>query len=490
MGWLSFLVFSPLIGLVIMLLIPKAKSGWVNIVGLIGAFIPLGLSLVVYNLFHGNVDLSERLDWITIGQDSFQFTVPYELGVDGFALLLLLLTTIISFLSAIVATKQIKQSQKGYFLLFLMLELGILGVFAAENLVLFFIFFEVTLIPMFLLIGKWGGLKREKVAFQYLVYNGIGSAILLIVFVALFAKAGTTNIPALMEIVPNELSAEFRMGAVIGLLLAFGVKLPIIPLHTWMVNVHVYAPIPLVMVHAGVLLKIGAYGLIRFGLGMFPEEFTTLAPVLAVLGIINLLYGAFIAFVQTELRSIFAYSSVSHMGIVLLGVAAMNEAGVQGAIFQSISHGLIAALVFLLIGVLVERTKTTELHKLGGLAKAMPVTAGFLLAAALASLGLPGMSGFVSEFMAFLGLFESQPVLAAIGTLGIIMTAVYLLRAVLSITFGEGVANQTELSDLSRVEWGPVAILLGLIILIGVYPTALTHSLQSALETILIGIGG
>jgi len=323
----------------------------------------------------------------------------------------------------------------------------------------------------------------------YLIYNGIGSAILLIVFVALIAKTGTSNISELMTAVP-QLDESFREGALIGLLLAFGVKIPIIPLHTWMVRVHVYAPTALVMIHAGVLLKIGAYGLIRFGLGFFPEEFQNMAPFIAILGIVNLLYGAFIALVQQELRRILAYSSVSHMGIVLLGVAAVNEAGVQGAIFQTLSHGLIAALFFLLVGVLIDRTGTTDLKKLGGLAKAMPVTAGFLLVAALASLGMPGMSGFVSEFMAFLGLFETLPIMAAVAILGLILTAVYMLRAVLNITFGEGSTYSDIDGSLNRSEQLPVLVLTGLIVLIGVYPSILTTTLHTALETILIGIGG
>ncbi|KGX87298.1 complex I subunit 4 family protein [Pontibacillus marinus] len=489
MSWLSLLVFSPLIGILLLTITPKHNANMAKLVGVIGAVIPFLLSLIVFQTFHAGNELSEKLTWMTLGQDAFQFTINYELGVNGFSLILLLLTTLISLLSMVIARTQVKTSWRSYYILCLLLELGILGVFAAENLILFFIFFELTLLPMFLLIGKWGGLEREKAAYSYLIYNGLGSAALLIVFVALIAKTGTSNMTELMTIVP-QLDDGFRMGAFIGLLLAFGVKLPIIPLHTWMVRVHVYAPTALVMIHAGVLLKIGAYGLIRFGLGFFPAEFENMAPLIAILGIVNLLYGAFIALVQQELRRILAYSSVSHMGIVLIGIAAVNEAGVQGAIFQTVSHGLIAALFFLLVGVLIERTGTTELKKLGGLAKVMPVTAGVLLTAALASLGLPGMSGFVSEFMAFLGLFETLPILAAIGTLGLILTAVYMLRAVLNITFGEGPTYPENLRPLSGTEGWPVFILLGMIVLIGVYPTVLTDMLSTTLETILIGMGG
>ncbi|MFL6557297.1 MAG: NuoM family protein, partial [Bacillus sp. (in: firmicutes)] len=286
------------------------------------------------------------------------------------------------------------------------------------------------------------------------------------------------------------LSSDLKMGLFIGLLLAFGVKLPIFPLHSWMLKVHVQAPPSVVMIHSGILLKIGAYGLIRFGLGIFPEQFGTLATLIAVLGVINLLYGAFLAFIQTDFKMVLAYSSISHMGIVLIGLAAMNEAGVQGAIFQVISHGLISALLFFLVGVLYERTDTSLLENLGGMAKGMPIAAGFLLAAGLASLGLPGMSGFVSEFMAFLGLFKEMPVIAAVGTLGIIMTAVYLLRAVLAITYGKAHREFAGILDLKGVELVPVLVLMLLIVLIGVYPSVLSTPLKTTLETIMLGIGG
>ncbi|MFG6114082.1 NuoM family protein [Halobacillus sp. MO56] len=490
MDWLTILIFSPLIGILILSLQKAEQKVTINLIGILATVLPLLLSLVVYAQFHGGGDLAVSHQWISFGNGIFQ--IDYELGVDGFSLLLLLLTTIVSTLSASVAAAQIKQGLKAYFLWFLILEIGMLGVFTAENLILFFIFFEITLVPMFFLIGRWGFVEREKAAYSFLIYNGLGSAVLLILFAAIFAKTGTTNIEELKTIMGsgNAVSEEFRFGSLLALLIAFGVKLPIVPLHTWMVRVHVHAPIAVVMIHAGILLKIGAYGLINFGIGIFGDQFAQVAPFIAVLGLINLLYGAFLAFVQNELKSVFAYSSVSHMGIVLLGVAAMNEAGIQGAIFQTLSHGLIAALLFLLVGVIYERTHTTKLRSLGGLAKGMPLAAGFLLAAGLASLGLPGMSGFVSEFMAFLGLFESMPWLAAIGTLGIIMTAVYILRAVLGVTYGKTVKSFAGMYDLTRREMIPAAALLALIVLIGVYPNFITHTLQFALESIMLGIGG
>ncbi|PLR85456.1 complex I subunit 4 family protein [Bacillus sp. V33-4] len=496
---LTALVFSPLLGILVLAFLPKAKETMIKTIGFIATLPALILALVAYFQYRGGADLdrfSVELPWIKFANlpDEYLYAIFYELGVDGFSLIMIVLTAILSTLAAI-ASIHIKKEWKGYFMLFLLLQTGMLGVFAAENLVLFFIFFEITLIPMFFLIGKWGYFEKEKAAFSFLVYNGLGSAVLLIVIMVLFAKTGTANIDLLSQLLDADgpqslLSEPLKFGLLISLIVAFGVKLPIFPLHSWMLKVHVEAPPSIVMLHSGILLKIGAFGLIRFGMGIFPEQFLQLAPVLAVLGVINLLYGAFLALIQKDFKMVLAYSSISHMGIVLIGLGAANEAGIQGAIFQVVSHGLISALLFFLVSIFYERLQTSHLDNLGGLAKGMPLTAGFLMAGAMASLGLPGMSGFISEFMAFLGLFETNPILAAVGTIGIIMTAVYLLRAVLSITFGKAHREFAGVPDLRTVEMVPVLTLIGLIILIGVYPAVLGGALETTIETIMLGIGG
>ncbi|HJV31936.1 MAG TPA: NADH-quinone oxidoreductase subunit M [Bacillales bacterium] len=495
---LSMLVFSPLVGIVVLLFMPKSQEKLIKTVGFLFTLPALILSLAAYFHYQAGKDLNDfsvSVPWIQFGnfQDKHNlFSVNYELGLNGFSMLLVVLVAVVATLAAI-SSIYIKKEWKGFFMLFLLLETGMLGVFTAQNLILFFVFFEVTLIPTFFLVGKWGYFEKEKAAYSFLIYNGLGSAILLIVIMILFSKTGTTNIDALYQAInsPNgPLSSDLKMGLFIGFLLAFGVKLPIVPLHTWMLRVHVNAPIPTVMIHSGILLKIGAYGLIRFGMGLFPEQFDQLAVLLAILGVVNLLFGAYLAFIQTDFKMVLAYSSVSHMGIVLIGLAAMNEAGIQGAIFQVVSHGLISALLFFLVGALYERTETSMIGSLGGMAKGMPIIAGFLLAGAVASLGLPGMSGFVSEFMAFLGLFKAMPVIAAIGTLGIIMTAAYLLRSVLGMTFGKAHRDFAGTLDLKGVEYVPVLILMALIVLIGVYPSVLSTPLHSTLETIMLGLGG
>ena len=502
MNLLSFLVFSPLLGIVILLLIPKTQEYWLKLVGFVATLPALILSLSVFFQYRSGADLhqwDESLNWISF-KNAIQygdlFSIKYELGLDGLSLVLLVLAAIISTLAAI-ASIQIKKEWKGYFILFLLLEIGMLGVFASENLFLFFLFFELTLIPTFFLIGKWGYAEKEKAAYSLLIYNGLGSAILLLVIIVLFARTGTTNIEALQTMMTSDnhqfvssISEPLKYGLLTALLIAFGIKLPIFPLHTWMVRVHVQAPPSIVMIHSGLLLKIGAYGLIRFGIGIFPDQFQEIAILLAILGVINLLYGAFLALIQTDFKMVLAYASISHMGVVLIGLGAFNEAGIQGAIFQVVSHGLISALLFFLVGVFYERTKTTEIPSLGGMAKAMPITAGFLLAGAMATLGLPGMSGFISEFLAFLGLFREQPILGAIGALGMILTAVYTLVKVLGITYGNAKRDWTGARDLHSVEYVPAVVLTGLIVLIGVYPTILSEPLKSALDTIMLRIGG
>lgn len=499
--FLSILVFSPLVGILVLAFLPKTQESNIKFVGFLATLPALVLSLFAFfqHLGGGNIDqYNVKVNWIHFGDfaEMGLFKIDYELGLNGFSLILIVLTAVLSTLAAI-ASIHIKKEWKGYFMLFLLLEIGMLGVFAAQNLILFFIFFEITMIPMFFLIGKWGYFEKEKAAYSYLIYNGLGSAILLIVIMVLFARTGTSNIEALAKIMAMEdpatvspFSDSLKMGLMIALLIAFGVKLPIFPLHTWMLRVHVQAPPSIVMLHSGVLLKIGAFGLIRFGMGIFPEQFESLAALIVILGVVNLLYGAFLAFLQEDFKMVLAYSSISHMGIVLMGVGALNEAGIQGAIFQVVSHGLISALLFFLVGVFYERFHTSTIMNLGGMAKGMPLTAGFLLAGAMASLGLPGMSGFVSEFMAFLGLFEEMPILAAIGCIGIIMTAVYLLRATLGITYGKAHREFAGVTDLKAAEFVPVLVLTALIVLIGVYPSVLSEPLQATLETIMLGLGG
>lgn len=511
---LTLLTLSPLVAILILAFIPKHQGGLIKQIGVLGTLLPLILSLMLFANFDyskSEMQFVERAEWIAIpvgttqSGEVFSFTIDYEMGVDGISMSLLVMTAIIGTLAA-VASWGIKKRLKEYFILFHILLLGMLGVFASQNLFLFFIFFELTLVPMYFLIGIWGYAEKERAANSFLVYNGLGSAIMLVTFIVIYlafpnAEGNPTmsmaELTAALTTADNPLLADvsetFKFGVFLALFIAFGIKLPIFPFHTWMLKVHVQAPPAIVMIHSGVLLKMGAYGLLRMGVGFFPEQAYQFATWMAVLGLINILYGAILAFVQKDLKMVLAYSSISHMGIVLLGLAAMNTIGFQGAIFQVISHGFISALMFFLVGVIWERTGTSMIGEMGGLAKTMPFISGILLAAAMASLGLPGMSGFISEFLAFLGLFGAMPILAAIGTLGIILTAVYLLRAVLRTTFGPMPDRFRGAVDAQPLEVIPMVVLLGFIILIGIYPAVLSDPLQNTLKTIVpivTGIGG
>lgn len=505
---LSSLVFSPVLAILILAFIPNHQGGAIKKVGVLGTLLPLILSLFLFASFNygtANLQFVEKHDWISIpiSQDPtgsvYSLEINYELGVDGISMPLLVLTAIIGVLAA-VASWQIKKRLKEFFILFHVLFIGMLGVFAADNLFLFFIFFEMTLVPMFFLVGIWGYGEREKAANKFLLYNGIGSGIMLLAFIVIYLVTQTMNMEQIATIfstpqhpIASALSPAFRYGLFLALFIAFAIKLPVFPFHTWMLKVHVQAPPSIVMIHSGILLKMGAYGVLRMGIGFFPEQAYQFSTWLAVLGIINILYGAVLAFVQNDLKMVLAYSSISHMGIVLLGLAAMNTIGFQGAMFQIVSHGFISALLFFLIGVIWDRTQTSMIDELGGLAKSMPFVSGILLAGGMASLGLPGMSGFISEFFAFLGLFGSLPVLAAVGALGIVLTAVYLLRAILRTTFGPTPDRFARLADAQPMEVIPMIVLLGFIILIGVYPAILGNPLQQTLKTIVpivTGIGG
>ncbi|WP_246096455.1 complex I subunit 4 family protein [Paenibacillus sinopodophylli] len=525
---LSFILFSPLLGIVVLLALPHNRSNWMKKTVVVATLIPLVLSFWLYSEYDKQQDGSvfdEQQSWADIPLNKetqaavpseFKFTLQYELGVDGLSLPLLLLTTIVAAMASL-AVIQVKKRWKAFFIWFLLLEIGILGVFLARDLFLFFILFEITLIAMYFLIGIWGYFNRERAANQFLIYNGIGSAIMLIAFVILVNTAGFrmdqigdqvsflysgsySNIfhnladsGAWVNLAPEQMGTvnpflmthTMQWTLFILLLVAFGIKLPIFPFHTWMLKVHTEAPTAIVMVHSGLLLKMGAYGLLRFGLLLFPEQARAFAIPLAALGVINLLYGALLALRQQEFKLVLAYSSISHMGIVLLGLAAMNEIGLQGAVFQLVSHGLVSALLFLVVGSIYERTGTTDLRELGGLARSMPFVSGVLLTAGLASLGLPGLSGFIGEFLSLLGLFESQRWLSVAAAVGIILTAVYMLRAVLKITFGLQREDYTALKDARLIEAIPMIVLLAFIVLLGCFPSVLTDTTQLGIDGLL-----
>lgn len=517
---LSLIAFSPLLGVLAILFLPKTSGRWIRIVGIAATLIPLALSAWLYVDFShqaGGYQYVEQYDWIHVPLNqeaggleqfkSFQLKFDYTMAVDGLSLPLVFLTALVATMAAL-ASVYIKKRWKTYYILFLLLETGMLGVFMAQDLFLFFLFFETTLVPTFFLVGIWGYMQREKAANKFLLYNGIGSAIMLIAFLIIISTAGfvktedaiyftgnigeiTTNLfgQDVQSFVRNNqpgnpfyLTDALKWAVFVMLVIAFGIKLPIFPFHTWMLKMHMEAPPSIVMIHSGILLKMGAYGLIRFGVLLFPAQAKEGATVLAVLGLVNILYGAVLAFVQKDFKLVLAYSSISHMGVVLLGIAAFNQMGLEGAVFQMVSHGLISALMFLLVGSIYERTQTTQLDELGGLARPLPFIGGILMTAGMASLGLPGLSGFVSEFLAFVGIFNSMRAVAVIGALGIILAAVYVLRGVLGITYGPVQEKHSGVRDARLIEAVPMITLVAFILLLGVYPSVLSQTLQMTMN--------
>ncbi|PYZ92512.1 NADH-quinone oxidoreductase subunit M [Salipaludibacillus keqinensis] len=505
---LTWLVFMPLIGVVLILMIPKENVNVIRSLAAIISGVALILSLIIWGGFERGVSglqYATTTEWFNIGFLQFN----YEIGIDGLSMPLLVLTTIVTTLS-IFASFSIVKRVKEFYVWTLVLLTGMLGVFVALDMFLFFLFFELTLIPMFFLIGIWGGKMKEYASFKFLVYTGLGSAIMFMTFIAMFFKSyeamnmqeTTFSMIRMAEIFADPANPEVLTGTVKGaiflaLFVAFAIKLPVFPFHTWLPNAHVEAPTAASMILAGVLLKMGGYGLIRLGFGILPDQAARFATLIAILGVINIIYGALLALVQTDLKSLVAYSSISHMGIVLLGIASFTTSGMQGAIFQLVSHGFISALLFFMVGAIYERTKTRTISELGGLSKSVPVLAGFMLAAAMASVGLPGLSGFVSELLAFIGIFgASESIIPAattigvIAAIGIILTAAYLLWAMQRTTFGPMKEKFIGLPDARPMEYVPMIGLLALSIIIGVYPHILSDVINTTVIDIVSKIGG
>lgn len=530
---LTLLLASPIVGILAILFIPKENGRAIKRTAALASLVPLALSIYAWVQVHTNgaASLNENFAWFHFelnksveslqGIEHYYYEFRYLLGLDGLSLPLVLLTTFISATAAIAAWN-IKKRWKTFYIMFFLLELGMIGVFLVRDLMMFFIFFELTLIPMFFLIGIWGNKERERAANQFLLYNGVGSALMLVAFLILISTAGFTlaqaqsanyagslyfsgayDVLAKNLVDPNSfvnapsvlnglfhLNDGLRAFVFVLLLIAFGIKLPIFPFHTWMLKVHAEAPTSVVMIHSGILLKMGAYGLFRFAMYLFPDQTEKWAVALAVLGVINILYGAILAFVQKDLRLVLAYSSISHMGVVLLGIASLNLTGLEGAAYQLVSHGLISALMFLIVGIIADRTGTTELDRLGGMAKSAPIFSGLFLVAGMASLGLPATSGFVAELLAFVGLFKSHVVLASVGSLGIVLTAAYVLRAILKITYGPLETATDGVADVRASEAVPMLALVLVILVLGILPSVLTDLFGPSLDVILKGIGG
>lgn len=497
---LTAIIFLPLLGAISMMLIKSDKPRFYHWLAAVWSGLTLMLSLGLLLKYDMQLEttnghlfqLVDKLPWIP------QFQIQYQVGVDGLSLPMVLLTALIVFLSVFVSWS-ITERTRLYFAMLLVMETAVLGVFCSLDLFLFFAMWELELIPMYFLIGLWGGPRREYAATKFILYTMLASAFMLLAFLAIYflSTPHTFDLIVLLEN-QNSLLANLapwlQITLFICLFLCFAVKLPMVPFHTWLPDAHVEAPTAISVILAGVLLKMGAYGIMRFNLGLFPDMAKWMAAAFAVLGMINILYGAMLALAQTDFKRVIAYSSVSHMGFVLLGLAAWNATGLNGAILQMFTHGTITALLFIFVGVVYERTHTRDLAALGGLALRMPLASSLFVISALASVGAPGMSAFVSEFLIFTGAYGNSlkgtphfviQIATLLAAVGIILGAAYMLWLTRRVFFGPMAEKWNELKDINQVELFTVTILMVLVFALGFYPALLVDYINPASEQLL-----
>ncbi len=497
-GILSAIVFAPLVGSFLILLVKKENAKLMKQIGVAATLISLALSTYVVINFkpNGGIQFVDRLMWSkTIG-------ASYYLGVDGLGLPMLFLASLLTLL-ALVASWNISVKPKGYFALLLLLEVGMLGVFVALDYVLFYIFWELVLLPMYFLIGIWGGERREYAAIKFFIYTLAGSVFMLLGILALYFKGGANTFD-MVVLAKHGYPVAFQYVVFWGFFLGFAVKVPIFPFHTWLPDAHVEAPTAVSVLLAGILLKMGAYGFIRVMLPTLPAASRKFALVLVILGVINIIYGALNAMIQSDLKKMVAYSSVSHMGYVMLGIGALTAMGLNGAMMQMFSHGCITAMLFLIVGYIYERTHTRQIPELGGLLNKIPVLGAILCFASFASLGLPGLSGFVAEFLVLIGAMTPKLVVhygstwsvissylgsikvwAMVGSTGVVITAAYLLWMLQRVVMGVYPERLGDLADASPREIFTFVPLMALILAVGIYPESLLRFINSTANAIV-----
>ncbi|MFH1800707.1 MAG: NADH-quinone oxidoreductase subunit M [Candidatus Omnitrophota bacterium] len=477
---LSWIIFAPLIGAFAVLFVPKSAASAIKWIALVttGAVMALtGYALMIFRPAQAGFQMVERASWIP------QFGVQYLLGIDGISLPMVFLTAIIS-LVACLASFGIKERQKEYYFLYLLLETGMMGTFLALDLFLFYVLWEVVLVPMYFLIGIWGGPRREYAAIKFFLYTLAGSLFMLLGILGVYFAAAPHTFD-MTQLVGMPRGLLFQQIVFMAFFLGFAIKVPIFPFHTWLPDAHVEAPTPISVILAGVLLKMGTYGFFRFSYPLFPEAAHWFQPAMAVLAIVGIIYGGYVALAQTDFKKMVAYSSVSHMGFVLLGLAALNANGFRGAMLQMFTHGTITGGLFLLVGVLYDRAHSRDLNGFGGLGVKMPAYAGFLTFFALASLGLPGLSGFISEFLALLGSYQYSKLVTGLSTIGIILAATYLLYMVQRVLLGKLNPKWAALPDISTREVLTLVPLMVFILGIGLYPRIILDYMVPTLDALL-----
>ncbi len=482
---LSSLVWIPVASAAVVIGLPRRRPELVIPVAFALSLIPLGLAgFLVYDFTAADPGF-QYVERTAISGD---LGIDYHLGVDGISLFMVALTAFLFPLS-ILASVAVGQRPKELMAVLFLLEGSLIGVFLALDLALFFVFFEVLLVPMYFIIGIWGGERRVYAALKFFLYTALGSAFLLAGIVFLSAQASdqlgsiSFNYLDMLELDISR-TAQFWLFGAFGI--AFAIKVPMFPFHTWLPDAHVEAPTAGSVILAGVLLKMGTYGLLRFNLNLFPEATVELAGFIAFLAVIGILYGAIVAIVQPDLKRLVAYSSVSHLGFVVLGIFALTSQGLEGGVLQMVNHGLTTGALFLLVGMIYERRHTRQIADYGGLQKVMPWFAGFFLLIAFASIGLPGLNGFIGEFLILLGSYSRHPALTVLAAFGVVLAAVYLLWAYERVFTGEPVSDENRgLKDIGAREVGIMVPIAVLVIFIGIYPKPALERIEPAVEQVL-----
>jgi NADH-quinone oxidoreductase subunit M len=496
---LTLVTFFPLVGVLVILFMNSESKTAIRWVALVTSLITLGISLWVLMGFYaaeaadpGELHLKANYAWITVAD----WDIKYYLAVDGLSILLVLLTAFLTPISLLSTWTAVEERVKDFMVFFLLLEVGMMGVFLAQDLFLFYIFWEFTLVPMYFLIGLWGGPRRVYAAIKFFLYTMAGSILMLVAILFLGIKTETFNIPDMLLVLPGlyssgAITAGAQMLLFLAFAAAFAIKVPMWPLHSWLPDAHVEAPTAGSIILAGVLLKMGTYGFLRFNIQLFPNATVDAAPWIALLATIGIIYGAAVSYAQQDVKKLVAYSSVSHLGFVMLGLFALNREGVAGAILQMVNHGISTGALFLLIGMIYEQTHTRDIKVYGGLWKITPIFGTVMLISALSSMGLPGLNGFVGEFTILLGAFGStainNPWYSGISAIGVIMAAVYILYMFQKMFLGPSgeIVEHHEIRDLN---WREIATVVPLIIFmfwIGLYPAPFFNILAPAVEKLL-----
>ena len=479
---LSTVTFLPLVGVLLLLFTQEnGANGRRNIlnISLATTIVTFIVSLFVWIWFDNanpGFQLIEKHEWLTSG-------ISYHMGVDGISMLFVILSTFLMPFCVLASWLSVEKRLKDYMIAFLVLETMMIGVFTSLDIVLFYVFFEAGLIPMFLIIGVWGGKDRVYASYKFFLYTLLGSVLMLLAIMAMYWQSGTTDIPTLLQ---YKFPPQMQTWLWLAFFASFAVKMPMWPVHTWLPDAHVQAPTAGSVILAGILLKLGGYGLIRFSLGMFPNASEYFAPLVFALSVIAIIYTSLVAMMQDDIKKLIAYSSVAHMGYVTMGIFAANQQGVQGAIFQMLSHGIVSGALFLCVGVIYDRTHTREIAAYGGLVNNMPKYAVAMMVFTMANVGLPGTSGFIGEFLTLIGVFRANTWVALFAATGVILSAAYALWLYRRVIFGAlEKENLKKLLDLSPREQLILYPLIALTILFGVYPAPIFDATAASVDLLV-----